>query len=166
MEKELKNIEERLKKVNSIISKLDDVIKPLAFELLKPFILDGVVEKTTSTSGKKDEKKVQQAQFNGDVRDFYASFSPTTPADSALVLVGWFYTQRGNSAFSLEELYDLFDEVGVPRPNRVNMTLRACSRKGKKLFTSAGHGKFRPNVHGENYFKSEMNLRPGKTNTQ
>lgn len=162
MDKEIKELEERLQRVNLIISKLDPAIKQVAFDLLKPFVLNNTIEKIISPDEKAAEKKIQQNSFKGDVRDFYASFNPTKPADSALVLAGWFYTQQGSSAFSLEELYKLFDEVGVPRPNRVNMTLRSCSRKGKNLFTPAGHGKFRPNVHGENHFKSEMNLRPGK----
>lgn len=165
MDKEIKGLEERLQKVNLIISKLDPAIKVLAFELFKPIILGESKDLSNNINSNIDRKEVSQTVIGaGDVRDFFASFDPKKPADYTLVLAAWFYTQRGNSAFSLDELYGLFDEVGMDRPSAVNMTLRACSRKGKKLFTTAGHAKFRPNVNGENYFKSEMKLRPGKAN--
>ncbi len=160
MEKQLKQIEARLKTINSIISKLDPAIKVAAFELLKSFITEGVsVDVIKDPQGNKGEDKEKLA---GSVRDFYATFDPKKPADSAIILSGWLYTQRGSSPFTLTELEELFDELGVPRPAKLNMTLRASARKGKKLFQNAGRGSYRPTVPGENYFKQEMNIRPGK----
>lgn len=153
-------IKKKLAEINSFISQLEPEIRLVSFEVLKPYFFGRFQHLDDSQS-----EEVQQSGSivtKGDVRDFFASFDPQKPADSTLVLSAWLYTQRGNSAFTLEELYELFDEVGTPRPNKVNMTLKACARKGKKLFMNAGHGKFRPSVNGENYFKSEMNLRPGK----
>jgi hypothetical protein len=79
-----------------------------------------------------------------------------------MILAAWIYTQRGSGAFKLKELEELFDEVGVSRPNRIDMTLKSTRRKGKNLFTNAGHGSYRPTVYGENHFKTELNLRPRK----
>jgi hypothetical protein len=158
--KKVTELKKEISDLNSFIKGLEPEIRLACFEVLKPYILGDIpnASSTEAAAVKSGGDVVQK----GDVRDFFASFDPQKPADSTLVLAAWFYTQRGNTAFSLEEIYELFDEVGTPRPNKVNMTLKACSRKGKKLFMNAGHGKFRPNVNGENYFKSEMNLRPGK----
>lgn len=158
---QLLQIQKRLEDVNSIISTLDPAIKEASFKLLIPFITEGVVTSSKS-EGKNVEDAAPTTARTGDVRDFFASFDPQKPSDSARVLTGWFYTQRGSSAFTLDELNGLFDEVGVPKPNRLNMTLRSASHDGKKLFKQAGHSQYRPTVYGENYFKSEMNLKPGK----
>jgi len=156
MQDKLKDIESKLTEINAIISKLDPAIRLAAFEVLKTILLNeySVVMPV--------EAKLSKDNTPGDVRDFYALFNPGKPADSALVLSGWFYTQRGSNSFTLEELRQLFDDVGVPMPDRIDMTLRNSARDGKKLFQNATHGSYRPTVHGENYFKSEMNLKPGK----
>jgi len=159
MDKKLKEIEIKLRAINSIIAKLDPAIKLAAFEVLKPLLLGGYTE---LDSKGKDIPTAKEKGAPGDVRDFYASFNPQKPAESVLVLTGWLYTQRGSSPFSLEELRGLFDDVGVSMPSRIDMTLRNCARNGKKLFQRAGQGDYRPTVHGENYFKSEMSLKPGK----
>lgn len=157
MQEKLKDVEAKLSDINAIISKLDPAIKLAAFDFLKDLLLSEH-SPDSSTIKTKDSPSLTP----GDVRDFYASFNPGKPADSALVLSGWFYTQRGNNSFTLEELRTLFDDVGVPMPDRIDMTLRNSARNGKKLFQNAGHGNYRPTVHGENYFKAEMNLKPGK----
>ncbi len=160
-QKDLQTIRSRLVEVNLIISKLDPAIKIPAFELLKPFIL-GIATVSGGTPADTDMPASGISTHAGHARDFFVSLDPKKPADSVLVLTAWIYTQRGSEPFSLIELEDLFDEVGVPRPARLDMTLRACSRKGKKFFTNAGYGKYRPTVYAENHFKQEMNLRPGK----
>jgi len=159
MDKKLKEIEVKLKIINSIIEKLDPAIKLAAFEMLKPLLFRDHFE---MDSKGKDKPIITKSGAPGDVRDFYASFDPQKPADSVLVLTGWFYTQRGSTSFSLAELRDLFDDVGVPMPSRIDMTLRNCTRDGKKLFQRADQGAYRPTVHGENFFKSDMSLKPGK----
>jgi len=158
MEKKLKEIEVKLRAINSIITKLDPAIKLAAFEVLKLLLLKNSLE----TGPTNKNIPTTEGGTSGDVRDFYASFNPTKPADSVLVLAGWLYTQRGSTPFTLTELRDLINDVGVPMPDRIDMTLRNCTRNGKKLFQRAGQGDYRPTVHGENFFKSEMNLKPGK----
>jgi hypothetical protein len=159
-EKELKQIETKLMAINNIIAKLDPAIKVTAFEFLKPLVLGKQIEVPAGKAGRAQDE--EHLPPKGDVRDFYGSFNPKKPADSALILAGWFYTQRGSASFTLEELDALFDEVGVGRPARLDMTLRSSMRKGKTLFQNSGHGAYRPTVYGENVFKTEMNLRPGK----
>lgn len=159
-EKELKQIEVKLMVINKVIAKLDPAIKLAAFEFMKPLVLEKSAE-LPSNKGAKTKDDVQTPP-KGDVRDFYGSFDPKKPSDSALVLTGWFYTQRGSASFTLDELNELFDEVGVSRPARLDMTLRSAMRKGKALFQNSAHGSYRPTVYGENCFKTELNLRPGK----
>ena len=155
--KDVNKKKNNLTAVNDYLSGMLPEIRLAVFELIKPYIEKGIPFS--------QEQKRKGSAVNTSVRDFFVTHDPQKPADATLILAAWLYTQRGNTAFSLDELYKLFDEVGSPRPNKVNMTLRTCSRKGKILFMSAGHGKFRPNINGENYFKSDMNLRPSARDT-
>ena len=74
MEKELKDIETKLRAINSIIAKLDPAIKLAAFEVLKSHFFGCPSD---SIDKGKDESRVS---LTGDVRDFYASFNPPKPA--------------------------------------------------------------------------------------
>lgn len=116
---------------------------------------DTILEETNMTP-KTDHLQTENA------RDFYAQFSPNSQAESALVLAGWLYTQRGASPFEIAELKTLFDDIGAPSPARLDNTIRSIQRDSKKLFQSVSGGLFRPTIYGENYFKSEMKLSPSK----
>ncbi|MBI5953475.1 MAG: hypothetical protein HY865_17615 [Chloroflexi bacterium] len=95
------------------------------------------------------------------VREFYSQYTPSSQSESALVLAGWIYSQRGISPFEITELKALFDEVGASSPARLDNTIKLMQRDSKKLFQSLSGGLLRPSIYGENYFKSEMKLVPG-----
>lgn len=151
-EKSLDGIKKRVLKINSIIKGLDPAIKLPVFEMLKSYINTSTIEiKHTGTDGN-GEGGTNLDDTQG-VREFYSKHQPDKPSDRAQILAAWIYRNRGSQPFTLKEVEELFDKVGEGRPTRLDMTFKAAQRKGKKLFQSAGRGKLRPNVHGENYFK-------------
>jgi hypothetical protein len=105
--------------------------------------------------------KSAQIESSKNVREFFSQFSPDKPSESALVLAGWIYTQRGSSPFDISELKSLFDEVGAPSSQHLDMTIRNMQRDTKKYFQSVAGGLWRPTVPCENYFKTEMKLTAG-----
>lgn len=151
MAESYEDVKKWIKKINEFIKTLDPAIRSQTFDILKGFM---------TAEGKKgipsEEIKVT------DVRSYFLRFEPKKPADCIVILAGYIYTQRGSAPFTLKELRELSDEVGATIPARIEMTLKAAQRKGKKLFQSAGTGKYRPSVYGENHFKKDLRLRPGK----
>jgi len=150
--KSLDGIKKRIIEVNSIIKDLDPAIKLSEFEMLKSYINTSTIEIKHAGTGGNGEGGTNLGDAQ-DIREFYSNHQPDKPSDRAQILTAWIYKNRGSEPFTLKEVEVLFDEVGEGRPNRLDMTFKAAQRKGKKLFQSAGRGKFRPNVHGENYFK-------------
>lgn len=154
--KQFQNLKKTILQINSIVKALDPAIKPQVFDLLKPMIDTteaAAVPLTRGTSG-------TQPQHAHTVRDFYSSHNPDKPAKRVRILAAWLYSQRGNEPFTLGELEQLFDDVGVGRPNRLDMTVKSALQKGNKLFQSVGQGKYRPTVHGENYFREKLAVKP------
>lgn len=154
--KQFQSLKKTILQINSIVKALDPAIKTQVFDLLKPLIDPSQV--ATVSHGKSSPDKLHKAGHS--VRDFYTSHNPEKPAKRVRVLTAWLYSQRGNQPFTLDELNQLFDDVGVGRPNRLDMTLKGAFEKGNKLFQSVGRAQFRPTVHGENYFKEKLGVKP------
>jgi hypothetical protein len=156
--KHFRNLKETIFQINAIVKSVDPSIKTQVFDLLRPLIVSALQPEALGT----DDSGPHSGASATRVRDFYTKHNPDKPAKRVRILAAWIYTQKGSSPFSLKEVEDLFDEVGVGRPNRIDMTLKNALEKGKKLFQSSGHGKYRPTVHGENYFKEKLGVKPPK----
>lgn len=154
--KQLQSLKKAILQINSIIKALDPAIKTQVFDLLKPLIDPTLAAALTVRKGSADTHHKGAAS----VRDFYTSHNPEKPAKRVRVLAAWIYSQRGNQPFTLDELNKLFDDVGVGRPNRLDMTIKSALEKGNHLFQSVGRGQYRPTVHGENYFKEKLGVKP------
>jgi len=155
--KQFGKVKQSILQINSIVKAVDPIIKTQVFELLKPLI---DISGAAAVSPGKPVVEKRTHQHGQTVREFYSAHNPDKPAKRVRVLTAWLYSQKGNDAFSIDELEQLFDDVGVGRPNRLDMTLKGAFEKGNKLFQSVGGGKFRPTVHGENYFKEKLNVKP------
>jgi hypothetical protein len=154
--KHFQSLKKTILQINSIVKALDPAIKTQVFDLLKPMI--DATQAAAVPPGKGSAEKHHKGGQT--VREFYASHSPEKPAKRVRVLAAWIYSQRGNQPFTLDELDQLFDDVGVGRPNRLDMTLKGALEKGNRLFQSVARGKYRPTVHGENYFKEQLAVKP------
>lgn len=158
--KQFAKIKQAIIQINSIVKAVDPIIKIQVFELLKPLI--DIADSSTAPTGRPslEKRNPQKAQT---AREFYSAHNPDKPAKRVRVLAAWIYSQKGNEAFSMNEIEQLFDDVGVGRPNRLDMTLKSAFEKGNKLFQPVAGGKFRPTVHGENYFKEKLNVKPPRS---
>ncbi|TAL07035.1 MAG: hypothetical protein EPO07_00905 [Verrucomicrobia bacterium] len=153
----LKERTKRLLEVNETIKKLDPTIRPAAFALLQDYVLaDAAATK---------ESKTPVTSDNGgddDREGFFSKFTHDKPADNALLIGAYHYSQFGSSPFTTTEIESLATEVGVTIPERTDMTFAAAQREGKNLFLRAGRGAFRPTVHGEAFFKKTYQVSKGK----
>lgn len=155
--KQFSNLKKTILQINSIIKSLDPAIKTQVFDLLKPLI---DTTQAAAVSPKTIDAQKRGSQPGQSVREFYTAHNPDKPAKRVRILAAWIYGQKGNEPFSIADLEQLFDDVGVGRPNRLDMTLKSAFEKGNALFQAVAGSKFRPTVHGENYFKEKLNVKP------
>lgn len=148
---------DRLREINDIIKQLDPEIRAPAFELLQDYVsVSALPERSTSGAA---TPGVEDAQ---DRETFFSRFDTDKPADNALLLAAYYYSQYGGNPFSADELKALAREVGLIVPERIDMTFRNARREGKGIFQAIGRGSFRPTVHGEVLFKTTYNVTPGR----
>lgn len=146
---------DRIREVNEVIKGLDPEIRAEAFNLLKGYItggpdepggLEGQTPKEVSPSSKKQ---------------FFSKFDHEKPADNAFMIAAYHYSQYGNKSISTKEVKDIAADVGLTIPDRVDRTFKVAQRKNKKLFQSAGRGKYRPTVSGESFLREEYKVSKG-----
>ena len=140
---------ERLKEVDKVVKALDPTIREASFKLLQSYITE---EKPNNGSG-------VDGGTSGE--DIFTKFDHDKPADNILLIAAHHFSQYGNAIFSLNDIREISADVGLTIPGRLDMTLNTASRKGKKLFASAGRGKYKPTVHGEKYFKETYDVSKG-----
>ena len=92
---------------------------------------------------------------------FFAGLKNDKPSDNALAVAAYHYAQYGSSEFTVDEMQELADDVGVTVPERLDKTYLAARRKGNSLFRRGGRGAFRPTVHGEAHFKRTYKVSKG-----
>jgi hypothetical protein len=153
----------RVQEVNELVEKLDPAIRAAAFELFRDYILEGaeppsVAQQNTGGSTDGPKKAVATA---GDPATFFDEHEGEKPADNIVVLAGYLYGEYGMEPFDVQEIKDLASKVGAAISDRPDKTLGASKREGKALFKRAGKGKFRPTVHAEQIFKTELSLKKG-----
>lgn len=93
--------------------------------------------------------------------EFFTELKDGKPSDNALAIAAYHYGQYGSVEFSVKEMQDLADDVGVTVPERLDMTYLQAKRKGNRLFRRGGRGAFRPTVHGEALFKKAYKVPKG-----
>lgn len=147
----------RLEEVNKIIEKLDPAIREQAFALLKPYI-------TGLKHSAHDENEDGEAGGGASpsAEEFFSKHEHGKPADNAMLLAAYQYSQYGSAPFSIEEMKNLATDVGVTIPERLDMTYTAAKREGKSLFKKISKGNFKLTVHGEGYLKQTFQVTKGK----
>jgi hypothetical protein len=83
------------------------------------------------------------------------------PADNARLCAAYHYSVYGAVPFSVSELGAIASDAGVIVPDRVDMTLRNATHKGKKLFQQTGVGLFKPTAAACMHFAEKWNVKPG-----
>jgi hypothetical protein len=163
-ESEFKSRLGRLEQVAKTVEKLPVEIRAEAFELLKTYITgDAEAPKRKSKPPKDAEDERDDPDVSGDTEEeFFSKFDHDKPADNAKLIAAYFYREYGAEPFSLDEVRQKADDVGVTLPARIDMTFGAAKEKGKKLFARSGRGRFKPTVHGEADLKATYGVKRGK----
>jgi hypothetical protein len=148
---------ERLFEINDVIKQLTPEIRAPAFELLKAYVAS---PSTTEMPATKGATTGLEDQDSGEREAFFSRFDTDKPADNALLIAAYYYSQHGTDPFNADALKNLAREIGLIVPERIDMTIRNARRDGRTLFQSIGRGGFRPTVHGEVFFKTTYNVTP------
>ncbi|HEY3762508.1 MAG TPA: hypothetical protein VGN23_12245 [Verrucomicrobiae bacterium] len=153
---------ERLKEVNEVLKQIDVTIRPAAFSLLQDYI----TQNKSVGDGKPSMQKTRESEGIPDRTEFFSQFTHDKPADNVLLLAAYHYSEYGTASFTVDQMKDLGNEVGVTIPERLDMTFLQAKRDGKALFLRAGRGAFRPTVHGETFFKKSYQVSKGTQQKQ
>ena len=108
-----------------------------------------------------DKGNIEERRALSTREEFFEALESEKPSDNALATAAYHYSQYGSAEFSVDEMRDLANDVGVTVPERLDMTYLQAKRKGNRLFRRGGRGAFRPTVHGETFFKQTYNVRKG-----
>lgn len=148
----------RLQKIGSVLQKLPPEVRSTAFELLKDYVTVGTPGEAPK---KRAAKKDAHDNSTGSAEQFFSAFNHDKPADNVKLIAASFYREYGSDPFTLDDVRQTADDVGITIPARPDKTLGQAKEKGKKLFTKAGKGAFKPTVHGEAYLKETYAIRKG-----
>ncbi len=155
-EKKFKIIAERLEQVGKVVEKLPSEIRIDAFRIFKSYVEDIPKSGKTERAGKVDHADLEETEGV-----FFNRFDHDKPASNAKLIAANYYREYGTEPFSLEDIREKADSVGITIPSRLNMTFSSAQEKGKKLFQSAGRGKLKPTVSGEAYLKETFSIKKG-----
>lgn len=148
----------RLADIAKVLEKLPEEVRHDAFQLLKGYVTGQRADESTGKNGHTDATDELE---DGSKDAFFAQFDHDKPADNVKLIAAWFYREYGTEAFSIDQLRQESDAVGITIPARPDATLKAARVKGKKMFASAGKGKFKPTVHGEASLRETYSVKKG-----
>jgi hypothetical protein len=149
----------RLEEVNKVITQLDPAIREQAFSLLKPYIIGGANDDKDAPSDGTSAEIIDVSAV--DAGAFFTTHPAEKPSENALLCAAFFFSQYGSQPFSVGDIQAIADSVGITVPSRVDMTIRAAQRENKALFQRVARDKYRPTVHGEQYFKTNYQVKKG-----
>lgn len=156
-EKEFKTRAGRLEQIAKVLERLPAEVRSDAFDLLKSYVTEHSSASLTKKAPAKGEPEVPGESDE----EFFGAFDHDKPADNARLIAAWFYREYGVWPFSMDEVREKADGVGITIPARPDMTFVQAKENGKKLFARAGTGKFKPTVHGEASLKATYSVKKG-----
>jgi hypothetical protein len=158
-EKEFKTRAARLEAIAKVLEKLPNEIRAAAFDLVKGYVSEQSKDPTKKTS--QQHEATDDDDDDDDDGSFFGKFAHDKPADNAKLIAANFYRKYGSAPFSMDEVRQCANEVGITIPDRVDATFSMAQDKGHKLFVSAGRGKYKPTVHGETSLKAAYSVKKG-----
>jgi hypothetical protein len=93
---------------------------------------------------------------------FFEGIATDEPSDAAFAIAGYLFSQYGSGPFTLQEVRDVADVVGLTIPKRIDMTYASATKDGKALYRKASRGKVAPTVHGELHIRETYGVKKGK----
>jgi len=156
-EKGFKKRAGRLEQIAKLLEKLPAEVRSDAFDLLKGY----VTEDSSGSATDKTHANAKPEAVDDAEEAFFEAFDHDKPADNAKLIAAYFYREYGVEPFSLDEVREKANGVGITIPSRIDMTFLSAKEKGKKLFARSGSGKFKPTVHGEAHLKDTYSVTKG-----
>ena len=154
---------EKLKSLEEQVAVIKDAgLRRIAFEKLLEATLPSGKTQSAQQGGKGEVFAVSRRdQKPGDIESFFSALADGKPADNAIAIAAYHYSQYGSATFTTEEISEIAKDVGLTVPERLDMTFVQGKREGKTLFRRAGRGAFRPTVHAEAFFKMTYRVAKG-----
>ena len=156
-EREFKTRASRLEQIAKVLENLPAEVRSDAFDLLKAY----VTEPASGTPAKRTATETKHENSGDSEEAFFAAFNHDNPANNAKLIAAFFYREHGAEPFSVDQVRQKADSVGITIPARIDKTYLAAKENGKKLFAQAGKGKFKPTVHGEAELKATYSVKKG-----
>ncbi|MBN1515132.1 hypothetical protein JXA32_01045 [Candidatus Sumerlaeota bacterium] len=160
--KKFDEIVKRLKEVSGVVESIPSEIREESFKLLKPYIMGSAAK----IAPDREDEHEDHCTDDGSDEDFFGKFDHDKPANNVKLIAAYYYKEFGTDPFSIDEMKEKADSVGITLPARPDMTLTQAKDKSKKLFQKADKGKFKPTVHGEANLKSVYSVRKGTKKRQ
>ena len=107
-------------------------------------------------------KNNNEMEEESDMESFFNRDENLKPSDYVQLCAAYHYKRFGMVSFRVNDLRDIANEAGFVIPDRLDMTLKQATNKGKKLFQAAGKGSFKPTTQAALMFREKWNVKPGK----
>lgn len=164
-EKKIDALKAQLESIGKLIGDLPPEIRSAAFELLLPFLQPEGKSSAAEQHAKprktaKDQTTTALLEVT-DAGEFFAAHPAKTPADAALLVTGYWFSQYGSAPLSVATIKKIANEAGLTLPTRVDMTLKQAKEKGRLLFSGSARADFKPTTAGELYLKEKFQVRKG-----
>lgn len=153
---------QRMREVEQAVLELDESVRASAFSMMGGYILgEQTVSRRSASAGPDANEDVESTEGVG-LGDFFAGRDTDKPAEAVMAIAAYLFQQFGSEPFTLQEVRDIADEVGLTIPERIDMTLKGATRNGRPIFRSVGRGKYAPTVLGEATLKQDHNVTKGR----
>jgi len=123
----------------------------------------GVARQPPSERGKEQPAALEKGTRSGEVtkEDFFGRLQHEKPAENALAIAAYYYSQYGTAILTAKEAREIADSVGLTVPTRIDTTFSQAKRNQKSIFTNLGKARYKPTVHGEKLFKDDYGVTKG-----
>lgn len=153
---------QRMREVERAVLELDESVRAPAFSMMEGYILGEQSVSKRSTSPGPDANEEVESTEGDDLGEFFAGRDTDKPAEAVMAIAAYLFQQFGSEPFTLQEVRDIADQMGLTIPERVDMTLKGATRNGRPIFRSVGRGKYAPTVLGEATLKQDHKVTKGR----
>lgn len=155
---------ERLREINEVVKDLEPALQDSAVRILAPYATGLPIFEASNTPppdnpGRTGTTDVGESDVRRRLLDEHGDGKP---GDNALMCAAIWFSEYGKSPFSLDQLREIGNELGVTVPDRLDATIGAGQRQGKKLFNRVRQGHYSPTVNGETFLKATYGVTQGR----
>jgi hypothetical protein len=153
----------RMKEFEKAVLDLDESIRGAAFTMMEGYILGGVTPQQPRQAGLVEPGRPQSDHEPGNeaVEAFFAKGEITKPADAVYAIAGYLFSQYGSAPFTIDDVRELAQQVGLTLPDRPDNTLRNAKKNKKSLFRLKGDG-WVTTASGELVLKEKFDIKKGR----